>query len=163
MADKGILKVKIIFPHTAFFMLLFFLAGLHSSSLAAQSTEELSGDYRLHFEQTSKSCGAKIAPVDVDVALVFSGSNVRMKFPSSFLGISILDTKFNPQSGTFNEQLKQRVNLGPVEADLMLTIKGEIINLGDDAEIRYEVIFDKIADDPDWNCKVTGKGRARKL
>jgi hypothetical protein len=89
------------------------LAVAPGPSSAAQSTDTLSGNYRLHFEQTTKSCGQKIPPLDVDVAFEFSRSNVSMKFPSGFLGISLLDVKFNPGTGIFKDQLMKRSAWAP--------------------------------------------------
>jgi hypothetical protein len=45
-----------------------------------------------------------------------------------------------------------------------LTVEGKVEKQGKKPEIVYQITFDKeVAEDPDWNCKVTGKGRARKL
>lgn len=104
-----------------------------------------------------------IAPVDVNVSITFSDSHVRMNFPSGFLGINLLNAKFDPQTGTFSDQLQQRVSLGATQADLSLKIKGKVMSNGGNTDVNYQVSFDKRADDPDWNCKVEGKGHARKL
>jgi len=156
--------MKIVFLNRV--VLLFFMfstISIYSAGSAALSTDALSGEYRLHFEQVSKSCGSKISPVDVNVEFVFSESNVTMKFPSGFLGIDILNAKFDSQTGSFNDQLKQSVNLGSTQANLTLNINGKLANQSSNPEIRFDVSFDKTADDPDWNCKVTGKGVAKKL
>lgn len=155
--------MKTAFQRLATILFLFPVICISNAAVAAQSPDSLSGDYRLHFEQTSKTCGAKISPVDIDVTLNFSDTNVAMKFPGGFLGINFLDAKFDPQTGTVNDHLERRVSLGPTEATLALDIKGKLVNRDTDPEIRYDVSFDKTADDPAWNCKVTGKGWARKL
>ena len=139
------------------------LIGIQSTGMAAESAASLSGDYRLHFEQSSKSCGTEIGPVEVIVTLDFSESSVAMRFPSEFLGVKFLEAEFDSQTGTVNDHLEQRVSLGPTEATLTLDIEGSLVSQGDNTEIHYEVSFDKIADDPAWNCKVTGKGRIIKL
>lgn len=155
--------MKTLFHHLATIFFIFTLSSTQNISLAAPSPESLSGNYNLHFEQTSKSCGAKISPVDVDVAINFSDSRINMKFPSGFLGINILDAKYDSQNGTFKDQLKQRVNLGSTKANLTLDIKGKLVNQSSKPEIRFDITFNKTADDPDWNCKVKGKGLAKKL
>jgi hypothetical protein len=155
--------MKTVFQRLATVIFMFPLINIQNAALAAQSPSSLSGDYRLKFEQTSKTCGAKISPVDINVTLSFSESNVTMKFPRGFLGINILKAKFNPQTGAINDHLEQRVSLGPTEATLTLDIKGNLVNQDRNPEIRYDVSFDKTADDPAWNCKVTGKGQAKKL
>ena len=139
------------------------LISIQSVVTAAQSPASLSGDYQLHFEQTSKTCGDKISPVDVKVTINFSDTDVTMKFPSGFLGINILKAKYNSQAGTFNDQLEQSVSLGAVQATLGLDIKGKLVKQGSNSDIRFEVSFTKTAVDPEWNCKVTGKGSAKKL
>jgi hypothetical protein len=151
------------FQKVATVVFLLPLIGVQSAGMAAESAASLSGDYRLHFEQSSKSCGAEIGPVEANVTLDFSESSVAMSFPSGFLGINFLEAEFDPQTGTVNDHLEQRVSLGPTEATLTLDIEGSLVSQGDNIEIHYEVSFDKIADDPAWNCKVTGKGRMIKL
>jgi len=155
--------LKAISQHLLTVLFLFTLSSMQNISLAAVSAKSLSGDYQLHFEQTAKSCGAKISPVDVKVTVKFSDTNINMKFPSGFLGINILDAKYNAQNGTFKDQLKQNVNLGPTKADLTLDINGKLINQNSKPEIQFDISFNKIADNPDWNCKVQGKGLATKL
>ncbi len=155
--------MKTTFQRIATVFFLFPVICIQNTAMAAQSPDSLSGDYRLHFEQTSKTCGAKISPVDINVTLNFSDTNVAMKFPSGFLGINFLDVNFDSQTGTVNDHLEQRVSLGPTEATLALDIKGKLVNRDSNPEIRYDVSFDKPAADPAWNCKVTGKGWARKL
>lgn len=155
--------MKTVFQRAATVVVLLLLIGVQNSGMAAESPASLSGDYRLHFEQTSKSCGGKISPVDVNVTLNFSDTNVAMSFPSGFLSINFLEAKFDPQTGTVNDHLEQRVSLGPTEANLTLDIKGNIVSQDNNTEFLFEVSFDKTADDPAWNCKVTGKGRAIKL
>jgi len=86
-----------------------------------------------------------------------------MKFPRGFLGINLLNAKFNSQTGTVKDHLEQRVSLGPAEATLILDITGNLVHQGTNSEISYKVSFNKTADDPAWNCKVTGKGWAKKL
>lgn len=151
------------FKYLATILFLFPLICIQNTGIAAQSPDSLSGDYRLHFEQTSKTCGTMISPVDINVTLKFSDTNVAMKFPRGFLGINVLNAKFDSQTGAVNDHLEQRVSLGPTEATLTLDIKGNLVNQDSNPEIRYEVSFVKTADDPAWNCKVAGKGQARKL
>lgn len=155
--------MKTTFQRIAAVIFLFPLISIQNAGMAAQSPGSLSGEYRLHFEQTSKTCGAKISPVDINVTLNFSDTSVAMKFPSGFLGINFLDVDFDSKTGTVSDHLEQRVSLGPTEATLALDIKGKLVNRDSNPEIRYDVAFDKTADDPAWNCKVTGKGWARKL
>jgi hypothetical protein len=143
---------------------LLLIASVPGSAFAAQSVDGLSGKYRLHFEQTSKSCGEKLPPVEVDVTFVFSATQVNLKFPSGFLGFNLLDLKYDPESGEFNDRLQQTVNLGSVQADLSLQVEGRVKGKDKNPEVVYEITFDKkVAEDPDWNCRVTGKGTARKL
>ncbi len=155
--------MKTVLHQVATAILLLFLISIPNAIIAAQSPASLSGDYQLHFEQTSKTCGDKISPVDVKVTINFSDTDVTMKFPSGFLGINILKAKYNSQAGTFDDQLEQSVSLGTVQATLALDIKGKLVKQGSKTEIRFEVAFSKTADDPDWNCKVMGKGSAKKL
>ena len=155
--------MKTAFQRLVTVIFLFPLISIQNAGMAAQSPDSLSGDYRLHFEQTSKTCGVKISPVDTNVTLNFSDANVSMKFPRGFLGINLLNAKFDSQTGTVNDHLEQRISLGPTEATLTLAIKGNLVNQGKNPEIHYQVSFDKTADDPAWNCKVTGKGWAKKL
>jgi len=155
--------MKTAFQRLVTVIFLFTLVSIQNAAMAAQSPDSLSGDYRLHFEQTSKTCGAKISPVDTNVTLNFSDSNVSMKFPRGFLGINLLNAKFNSQTGTVKDHLEQRVSLGPAEATLILDITGNLVHQGTNSEISYKVSFNKTADDPAWNCKVTGKGWAKKL
>ena len=131
--------------------------------MAAPSPASLSGDYQIHFSQTDKNCGAKISPVDATVSINFSASSVTIKFPSGFLGINILKAKYDSQNGTFKDQIKQRVNLGSTEANLILDVNGKLTNQSDKPEIQFNISFNKVADDPAWNCKVQGKGLAKKL
>ena len=148
-----------------FASLLLFVAtqGYDPFARAAPATpDSLSGNYRLHFEQTSKSCSAMISPVDTNVTLTFSDSSVTMKFPQGFLGIQLLEASYDPKKGKLQDRLEKRVSLGPTQATLVLDIDGNV-KRSQIPEVRYEIVFDKIADDPAWNCKVTGKGSARKL
>ena len=147
----------------AMVILLLPIISIQNLSRAAPSPASLTGDYQLYFEQTSKTCGDKISPVEVKVRIIFSDSDVTMKFPSGFLGINILKAKYNSQAGTFDDQLEQRVSLGSVHATLALDIKGKLASQGGNSDIQFEVLFVKTADDPEWNCNVKGKGRARKL
>ncbi len=155
--------MKTVFQRAATVIVLLPLIGVQNLGLAAESPASLSGDYRLHFEQTSKTCGAEISPVDINITLDFSDTSVAMSFSSSFLGINFLEANFDPQTGIVDDHLEQRVSLGPTEANLTLDIKGKLVSRGDNTELLLEVSFDKTADDSAWNCKVTGKGSAVKL
>ena len=156
------MNISIRRPANLFLLLL--IVSIPGSAIATESADALSGKYRLHFEQTSKSCGEEIPPVDVDVAFVFSENQVSLRLPSEFLGFSLLELKYDSDSGEFNDRLQQSVNLGPVQGELSLQIEGRITGQGENPEVVYNFNFDKtVAEDPDWNCRVTGKGTARKL
>jgi len=155
--------MKTVFQRVAAIIFLLPLFSILNLVSAAGSPASLSGDYRLHFEQTSKSCGAKISPVDINVTFNFSDTNVTMSFPNGFLGIDFLDAKFDPRTGIVTDHLQQLVSLGATEATLALDIKGNVVSEGTNTEIHFEVSFDKTADDSAWNCKVTGEGQATKL
>jgi hypothetical protein len=155
--------MKSVFQYAAPTVLLIVLMSAQNVGLAADSPASLSGDYRLRFEQTSKNCGPQIDPVEMEVTFTFSDTNVTMSFPNDFLGIDVLDAKFDPDTGTVSDQLQKSVSLGPTEAILSLDLQGNIVERGSDTEIHFEISFDKTADDADWNCRVTGEGRAVKL
>jgi hypothetical protein len=128
-----------------------------------RAANPLSGTYLLYYEQTFKSCGPKIAPVEVRVSVELIDSTMRVKAPDGFLGINIVEADFDAASGRFKRRVEKRVNLGPTQANLILDLKGRITKQGDKPEIQFEVLFDKVGDDPAWNCKVEGKGRANKV
>lgn len=86
-----------------------------------------------------------------------------MKSPSGFPGINILNAKYNVQNGTFKDQLKHNIDPGPTKANLTLNINGKLINQYSEPEVQFDISFNKFADNPDWNCKVQGKGSATKL
>jgi hypothetical protein len=123
----------------------------------------LSGTYLLHFEQTSKSCGPKIRPVEMEVGLEVSNGRMHVTAPPGFLGIKMLEADFDSQRNEIKTHAKKRIDLGPTQATLTLDLKGRFAKKGDKPEIRFELAFDKNADDPSWNCKVAGKGWAKKL
>jgi hypothetical protein len=128
-----------------------------------RAANPLSGTYLLYYEQTFKSCGPKIAPVEVKVSVELMGNTMRVKAPEGFLGINIVEADFDAASGRFKRRVEKRVNLGSTQANLVLDLKGRISKQGDKPEIQFEVLFDKVGDDPAWNCKVEGKGRANKI
>jgi hypothetical protein len=125
--------------------------------------ESLSGTYRIHFEQTSKSCGPTIPPLETEVVLQFSNNRMRVKAAPGFLGVDVLEADFDRQRNEIRTHMTKRVNLGPTQAKLTLDLKGRVNEKGKKPEIQFETSFDKTADDPAWNCKVRGKGWARKL
>jgi hypothetical protein len=157
------IKMKAALKQIGMIILLLTLVNIQNVGMAAQSAESLSGEYQLYFEQTSKTCGNKINPVDLRVTINFSDVDVTLRFPSGFLGIDILTAKYDAQTATFDDQLQQSVNLGPVKAILALDIKGKLVKQSANPVIEFDISFSKTADDPDWNCKVTGQGRAKKL
>jgi hypothetical protein len=81
--------------------------------MAAASAKSLCGDYQLHFEQISKSCGAKISPVDVKVAIKFSDTNINIKLPGGFLCIDILDANYNAHNGNLMISSNNALTLDP--------------------------------------------------
>lgn len=147
-------------------LLALLLAALVLIGIQANRTalaETLSGIYLLHFEQTLKSCGPKILPVEMKVGLEVLNGRMHLTAAPGFLGIKMLEADFDPQRNEIKTHVKKQVDLGPTQAILTLDLKGRVATEGDKPEIRFEVLFDKSADDPSWNCKVVGKGWAKKL
>jgi len=128
----------------------------------AVSPQALSGDYELHFEQTAKDCGPRIDPVDINVSLRATNGKLQMRFPSGFLGITVLEADYDGSRDEIIKEFEQRVDLGSTAATLKLTLRARIHTQAGRPVLNYTVVFDKIADDPDWNCRVVGRGWARK-
>jgi hypothetical protein len=130
----------------------------------ATSADPLSGTYLLHFEQTSKSCGPTIKPVQTEVSLDVDGDTLRIRNLRGLFGVQIIEAVLDRRTGQFAQHVERRVDLGPTQANLTLDVKGEVSSRQKGGqEIRFDVTFDKVADDPAWNCRVTGKGRASRI
>ena len=144
-------------------LLLASALSLHSAQGAeAVAPQALSGDYSLHFEQTAKDCGPRIDPIDINVSLRATDGKLQMRFPSGFLGIKVLEADYDGSGSEINQQFEQRVDLGATAATLKLTLQATVQTRAGQPEFNYTVVFDKIADDPDWNCRVEGAGWAKK-
>lgn len=142
--------------------LLFLLLG-NALTPPAGAADPLSGTYLVRYEQTEKSCGPKIRPVEARVSIEVTADRLRVSWPEGFLGIQLIDVRFDPQQGGFADRISRRVDLGPTQATLTLDVNGHVIRKDEQPEIEFKVQFDKTADDPAWNCKVAGKGLARKI
>ena len=134
-------------------------------ALAAEavSPQALSGDYRLYFKQKSKDCGKVIEPIDTEVTLRAVDGKLKVQFPSGFLGITVLEADYDGSRNVIIQEFEQRVDLGPTAATLKLTLRARIRSDSNRVKIDYTVVFDKIADDPAWNCRVVGRGWATKI
>lgn len=128
----------------------------------AVSPQALAGNYRLHFEQTAKDCGPRIEPIDANISLRAVDGKLQVRFPTGFLGITVLEADYDGSRNEIIQEFEQRVDLGPTAATLKLTLRARIQTQAGRPQINYTVVFDKIADDPDWNCRVSGRGWARK-
>jgi len=128
----------------------------------AVSPQALSGDYKLHFEQTAKDCGPRIDPVDINVSLRVTDGKLQVRFPSGFLGITVLEVDYDGSGDEIIQEFEQRVDLISTAATLKLTLRARVQTQAGRPQFNYTVVFAKIADDPDWNCRVVGRGWARK-
>lgn len=139
------------------------LSSQSAQAAEAVSPEALSGDYKLHFEQTAKDCGPRIEPVDINVSLHAADGKLQLRFPTGFLGITVLEVDYDGSGDEIIRDFEQRVDLGPTAATLKFTLRARVQTQSGRPQFSYTVVFDKIADDPDWNCRVVGRGWARKL
>jgi hypothetical protein len=121
--------------------------------------ESLSGTYQIHYREISRSCGRVIQqPLDIKLGLEFSSDRVRLS-PSTYIwGFSLPEVDFDKQTGEFQKREQTRVDLGATKATLTLAINGRVSAQSKEPHIEFDLLFDKNADDPSWNCKITGWG-----
>ena len=132
------------------------------SSASAVSLQELAGDYDLYYEQTAKDCGALIDPIETSIRLRTGNGKLRVQFPSGILGVTVLEADYGGGTDEIIQEFSQRVDLGETKATLKLTLRARIRKKADKPQVLFTIVFNKIADDPAWNCRVSGHGIATK-
>ena len=123
----------------------------------------LSGTYRIRLEQSFKSCGPTPEPLEIESTIAFFHDRVEAQFPLPFLGIRTIIGDFDPERGSLQVNLEQRVDLEETSATLILDLHGRTYDQGERPEIEMTFRFRKIADDPAWDCEVDGELRAERI
>ncbi len=119
---------------------------------------KLSGAYTMQFEQTRKSCGDILQPLEVRVDLAVSGDQVKARFSKDFMGIRELKLSYDPDSGRVNAQDSRQVKLADAQVDLELDVDGTLI-AGEQPEFEFEARLTKSGEDPSADCEVEARGR----
>lgn len=133
----------------------------HAAGVTAP--DSLSGAYLLYYEQTSKSCGPTFRPLEFEIWIDVADDSIRITSLWGFYGFRIIEASLDRRTGRFAHHVERRADLGSTQATFALDLNGRIDPRSSGPELRFDLVFDKLADDPAWNCRVTGKGRASRI
>ncbi len=119
---------------------------------------KLSGAYKMQFEQTRKSCGDILQPLEIRVDLAVSGDQIKARFSKDFMGIRELTLSYDPDSGRVSAQDTKQVKIADAQVDLELDLDGNLI-AGEKPEFEFEARLTKSGEDPGIDCEVEAQGR----
>jgi len=137
--------------------------GPAGETVSPKSDLRLSGNYRIRFEQTTRSCGEVLQPFEVEVRVEVFRDRVTVESPGSFLGVDALEAEFDPDRGEFVADLEIRTQDGPVGVSASLELQGWFHDDGESPQVDFRVWLDKVADDPDRDCRVEATGTGVKI
>lgn len=124
-----------------------------------EADTELTGSYKLRFEQLSKTCGSVLRPVEVITQLTVHDDRIEASFSRPFLGIRRLTVEFDAGSGHFEANLEQQAKeKGDVEVDLALQVSGRFVSIGDPPELEFDYYLDERSADGTFDCTIEGRG-----
>lgn len=120
---------------------------------------ELTGSYKLRFEQLSKTCGTPMRPVEVITQVTVHEDRIDASFSRPFLGMRRLSVEFDSGSGHFEADLEQQAKeKGDVEVDLSLQVNGRFVSIADPPELEFDYYLDERSEDGTLDCTIEGRG-----
>ncbi len=119
---------------------------------------KLSGAYKMQFEQTRKSCGDILQPLEVRVDLTVSGDQVKARLSKDFMGIRELTMSYDAGSGRLNARDSRQVKLADAQVELELDLDGTLTG-GEQPEFEFEARLSKTGEDPSVDCEIEAQGR----
>lgn len=124
-----------------------------------EADAELTGSYKLRFEQLSKTCGKPLRPVEVITQITVHEDRIDASFSRPFLGMRRLSVEFDAGSGHFEADLEQQAKeKGDVEVDLSLQVSGRFVSIADPPELEFDYYLDERSADGTLDCTIEGRG-----
>ena len=121
--------------------------------------KELSGSFKLRFEQLSKSCGELAQPIEVITQVSVFEDRILAKFSRAYLGIRELTASYNSVSGDFEATVEQQGQAkGGVAVDLSLQLSGNLTDIDAGPVVEYEYYLVKASADGAHDCVIEGRG-----
>jgi thiol-disulfide isomerase/thioredoxin len=121
--------------------------------------KQMSGSYKLRFEQLSRSCGEPGQPVEVITQVSVYEDRIVAKFSRAYLGIRMLTADFDSSSSHFEADVQQQgQEKGGVAVDLSVQVSGRMTIIGDNPEIEYDYYVDQRSQDGKFDCVIEGRG-----
>jgi thiol-disulfide isomerase/thioredoxin len=120
---------------------------------------ELTGSYKLRFEQLSKTCGNPLRPIEVITQVTVHEDRIEASFSRPFLGMRRLTVDFDAGSGHFEADLEQQAKeKGDVEVELSLQVSGRFVSIADPPELEFDYYLDERSTDGTFDCTIEGRG-----
>jgi thiol-disulfide isomerase/thioredoxin len=120
---------------------------------------ELTGSYKLRFEQLSKTCGSPLRPIEVITQVTVLEDQISANFSRPFLGIRRISAEFDGGSGHFEANLEQQAKeKGDVDVDLTLHLSGRFVSMAEPPEIEFDYYLDERSADGTLDCTIEGRG-----
>jgi len=124
-----------------------------------ESDADLTGSYKLRFEQVSKTCGKLLRPIEVITQLTVHEDRIEASFSRPYLGMRRLSVSFDSGSGHFEADLDQQAKeKGDVEVDLSLQVSGRFVSIADPPELEFDFYLDERSADGTFDCTIEGRG-----
>jgi thiol-disulfide isomerase/thioredoxin len=121
--------------------------------------KELTGSYKLRFEQLSKTCGKPLRPIEVITQIEVHEDRIKASFSRPFLGIRRLTAEFDAGSGHFEADLEQQAKeKGDVEVELSLQLSGRFVSIAEPPELEFDYYLDERSEDGTFDCTIEGRG-----
>lgn len=125
----------------------------------AKPDAELSGSYKLRFEQLSKSCGDLAQPVEVITQISVLPDQIVATFSRPFLGVRKVTAQYDPAGSHFEANLQQQAQeKGGVTVDLSLQLSGRFSSIVDPPQLEYDFYLDERSEDGSLDCTIEGRG-----
>jgi thiol-disulfide isomerase/thioredoxin len=122
---------------------------------------EASGTYKISFEQTDKSCGELIPPMDILAEVTVYGDRIELRSTRPYLGLRTLKVPYDPQSGKFEGNIADGSREKGVNVELALAISGTLSPDSQPPELDYEFSVEKTGAEPGWECDIEGSGTGK--
>lgn len=120
---------------------------------------ELSGSYKLRFEQLARSCGEIGPMVEVITQVTTFDNRIVAKFSRPFLGVRQLEATFDSGSNDFNvETTAKGTEQGGVQVDLQLQMSGRYVSIVDPPEVEFDFYIQQTSEDGRFDCVIEGRG-----
>jgi len=130
---------------------------------AGQPDPDRSGTYKLIIEQTSKSCGPTVPPMEVIAEVKVFEDSVSARFTRPFLGVRQLTAEYSAGSGTFEVDQEQIAKEKGKPVELSVEASGQFVDLDGTPILEFDFVLDKRGEDPTLDCDFAGHGEGGRI